>query len=96
MSTLSGLCLSARNPQSHNWDCGFALLRWCCAPGVLASECSLNKLRTSSAHQVPASDVDLAYVLHASGVFRFTATMGVDPAYKHEAFYQRSRPIRCA
>lgn len=93
MSTLSGLCLSApETPQSHNWDCGFActemVLR---ALGVPASECSLNKLRNVVG---PSSTsiwtVDLAYVLHAFGVrFRFlTATMGVDPAYKHEAFYQ--------
>ena len=39
-----------------------------------------------------ARTVDLAYALHAFGVrFRFlTATIGVDPAYKDEAFYKPS------
>lgn len=78
--------------QSFNWDCGFActemMLR---ALGVPASECSLTKLRNVVG---PSSTsiwtVDLAYALHAFGVrFRFlTATVGVDPAYEHEAFYK--------
>jgi len=78
--------------QSLTWDCGMActemVLR---AVGVPAAECSLQSLRK----HVPASSVwtiDLAYAMRAYGVrFRYcTMTMGVDPTYKNQPFYQET------
>ena len=78
--------------QSFNWDCGFA----CCemvlrALGVPPGDCSLPNLQKL----VPSSSiwtVDLAFVLHRFNVrFRYlTMTIGVDPSYKNEPFYQKT------
>ena len=78
--------------QSFSWDCGLAcaemVLR---ALGVPPADCSLPSLQK----HLPASSIwtiDLAHLLHRFGVrFRFlTLTIGVDPSYKDQPFYQHT------